>query len=205
VGSLIPPGFNMCLPDIEMTAVQNRPEAVEAGLDHLSSQNDLRRAIVKYFPKVSGFWRYTHDKDKYLYNKDWKEVGVNFYFDLLDWLANVDEAKGARSNADKTFREMGTIALGITSQVRLAALQYFDALDELRTTQKSLGRSEKVLEVATTRASRDDLEKLALEDARANVLQGRIERTRAIGEANAALGELQGTLGTNFKEPLPGC
>ena len=84
-GNLVPPDFSMQLCQMEMTAVHNRPEAFEAGLNHLNSINDLKRTIVKYCPKVTGFWRYTRDKDKFLFNKDWKEAGVLVYFDLLDW------------------------------------------------------------------------------------------------------------------------
>jgi outer membrane protein TolC len=203
VGPLEPPGFGMKLCDMELTAVRNRPEAVDAGLGHLNSTYDLKRSIVKYWPKVTGFWRYTRDKDKFLYNKDWKEVGVSVYFDLVDWLTNVDELRAARSNTVKTQREMGTVALGITSQVRLAALQYFDSLDELQSTQAALAGMNEVMGVVESRAAREDLDRLSLEDARATLLQNKIEWTRSIGEANATLAELQSTMGTNYREPKP--
>ena len=186
-----------------LVAVQNRPEAVEAGLEYLNSENDLKRTIVKYLPKVSGFWRFTRDKDKFLYNKDWKEVGVAIYFDLLDWFGNLNESRAARFNTAKTRREMGAVALGITSQVRLAALQYVDALDELKATHTALKGTREVMQVAQERVARDDLERLALEEARANNIQNLLERTRAMGEVNATFGELQGTMGTNYKEPRP--
>ena len=66
IGNLRMPDLRGQLCDLELAAVQNRPEAFEAGLNHLNSVNDLKRTIIKYFPKVSGFWRFTRDKDKYL-------------------------------------------------------------------------------------------------------------------------------------------
>jgi outer membrane protein TolC len=203
VGDVGPPCFNMCLSDMEMQAVQNRPEAFEAGLNHLNAINDFKRTIVKYFPRATGFWRTSADKDHYMYNKNWKEVGVTVYFDLLDWLANWNESGGARSNAVKTEREMGAIALGIASQVRVAALTHHDSMSELRSTQASLQGSREVLAIATEKADKEDLDKLALEEARANVIQGTIELARAVGEANATLAELQGTMGINYHEPPP--
>jgi outer membrane protein, multidrug efflux system len=203
VGELVTPGFSAAMCDLEMQAVRNRPEAVEAGLSHLNSVNDLKRTIVKYCPKVTGFWRYTHDKDKYLYNKDWKDVGVQVYFDLLDWMSNVYEHRATEFNSAKTRQEMGTVALAITSQVRVAGLQYFDSLDELQSTRAALVSTAEVLKVAKDRSSRDDLDLLALREAEANMLQNRIENTRALGEANALLAELQGTMGANYNEPAP--
>lgn len=202
-GRLAPPSFSMPLCKMEMTAVHNRPEAFEAGLNHLNSVNDLKRTIIKYCPKVTGFWRYTRDKDKFLLNKDWKEVGALVYFDLLDWLSNSSESKAADYNVAKTSKEMGSVALGIASQVRVAALEYFDSIDELQTTSEALGTTQQVLTVAQARAERDDLDRIALREARADVLQNRIERTRALGEANASLAELQGAMGTNYNEGLP--
>jgi len=203
VGMLSEPHLDMELCDMELKAVRSRPEAFEAGLNHLNSTNDLKRTIVKFFPKVSGFWRYSRDKDKYLYNKDWKEVGMAVYFDLVDWLSNLDESRAASFNASKTQQEMGTVALGITSQVRIAALQFYDALDELRSSQTAVKATSEVVRVARQRASKEDLDRIAMEEAEANMLRDTLEQTRALGEANANLAELQGAMGANYGEPVP--
>jgi outer membrane protein TolC len=200
VGPLVPPCFDQPVCRLEMIAVQNRPEAVEAGLNHLNSANDLKRTLIKYCPKVAGFWRYTRDKDRFLYNKDWKEVGLSVYFDLLDWLSNVKESQAARHNTVKTQREMGAVALGITSQVRLAALNYYDARDELGATEQAVGSTSEVVRVAAARTAKDDLDKISLESAKADLLQDKLERLRALGEVNATLAELQGAMGTNHSE-----
>jgi outer membrane protein TolC len=203
IGKLPVPDWCPQVCDLEMQAVQNRPEAFEAGLNHINSVYDLRRTIVKYMPKVSGFWRYTRDKDHYLYNKDWKEVGLAVYFDILDWISNTGESKAAASNQAKTYKEMGSVAVAISSQVRIAALQYFDAMEELRSTQSAARSSQDVVKTAELRVSRDDLDRLGLEEARANNLQDKIERTRALGEVNAGLAELYGAVGSNYSEPVP--
>jgi outer membrane protein TolC len=202
-GKMCAPKFSAQLCDLEVVAVKNRPEAYQAGLDHLNSVNDIKRTVVRYLPKVEGFWRYTRDKDKYLYNKDWKEVGVLIQVDLLDWLITGNESKVARTAADKTYKELGAVALGITSQVRVAALAYDDSLDELETRGASMAGSEKVQEIARMRASGDDLSQLELDEAEGNLLYQKLQRIRAIGEANATLAELQSALGTNYKEPHP--
>jgi len=202
-GKMSCPKFGAQLCDIELIAVKNRPEAYQAGLDHLSSVNDVKRTIVRYLPKVDGFWKYTRDKDKFLYNKDWKDVGFLVHFDLLDWLTNSQESKAARSAADKTYKEVGAVALGITSQVRVSALTYNDALDEFQTREAALAGSQKVLQIAQIRVSGDDLSQLEFEEAEGNLLYQKLQRIRALGEANATLAELQSALGTNFHEPIP--
>ena len=202
-GRLCVPVLDMEPCYMELTAVQNRPEAFEAGLNHLNSVNDLRRTIVKYFPKVSGYWRFTRDKDKFLYNKDWKEVGLSVYFDVLDWFSNVAESRAARFNSVKTEREMGTVALGITSQVRIGALQYYDAMDELRSAEAALRGTEEVFSIARRRSSREDLDKISVQEAEASVVLDKLERVKALGDANAELAELRAAMGVNYSEPRP--
>ncbi|MBI5572478.1 MAG: TolC family protein [Desulfomonile tiedjei] len=199
---LVPP----CAPQIctlEMTAVQNRPEAFEAGLTHLNASNDVRRTIVKTFPRTSGFWRHTRDKDKFMYDKEWKEVGVSIYFDLIDWVANLQELGAARTTAAKTEREMGAVALAITSQVRQSAIKFVDSLEEVRAAQASLASFGRLYDSLEKRLSVQDLDKLSVEEARGDLLEGKINRLKAMAEANAASAVLESAMGTNYREPIP--
>jgi len=202
-GRLHAPSFKGDICQMELEAVVSRPEAYQAGLNHLNSVNDLRRTIVKYFPKLTGFWRWTHDKDKYIWNKEWKDVGMYIYLDVLDWIVNRDESRAADAMVAKTHREVGAVALGITSQVRIAALKYYETLDKLRNAEDSLKSSEKILQITREKLSRDAVGELAVDDAKANLLQDRIEKIRGLGEANAALAELNAAMGANYNESLP--
>lgn len=203
LGSISKPSFRDSIAHMEMAAVRNRPESYEVGLNHLNSIHDVRRTMVKFFPRLTAFWKYTRDKDKFLYNKDWKDVGVRVYFDITEWMTNWDESRAARSNALKTNREVGTIALGITSQVRVAALRYFRALKEVDNAESSLRISRKVLATARARDRGDDITRLKLLEVEASTLQEKIDRFRSIGEANATLAELRSEMGTNYRQPHP--
>ncbi|MFH1113756.1 MAG: TolC family protein [Pseudomonadota bacterium] len=201
-GDMAPPCYSEPICNMEMAAVKNRPEAYRAGLEHLKSVNDLKRTLVKYFPKVSVFWRYTRDKDKHLYNRDWKDVGGLVYFDLIEWGSNRSESEATELIVSKTHREIGAVAMGITRQVRTAALRYFDGLDEIRYAEKALKASRKVLGIQRGRVSVDGQDKLALLEAEGDVLQEDLEKVRSIGEANGLLAELKSAMGTNYNEPL---
>lgn len=202
-GAISAPSFRGSIAHMEITAVENRPEAVEAGLNYLNSVNDIHRTIVKFFPRISGYWKYTRDKDKFLYNKDWKEVGIRTHFDITEWLTNWDESRAARSNSVKADKEVGAVALGITSQVRQAALRYFRALRELANAEESLKISRRALETAKVRARSDDISKIQLLEVEASAMQEEIDRTLALGEANATLAELRAEMGVNYREPHP--
>ncbi len=203
VGEIAVPTFHECVTDLEMMAIKNRPEAYKAGLDHINTVNDLKRTIVKYFPKITTFWRYTRDKDKHLYNRDWKEIGGLVYFDLLDFWVNIWESKASQAITARTYKEIGAVALGITSQVRTAAFKYYDVVDQLRAGQASLDSSQMLLSIQKEKAASEALQTLLLIESEGDVLSEEIEVFRAIGEANAMLAELRAAMGTNYSERCP--
>jgi len=203
VGNLPEPVMDECITNLEMIAVQQRPEAYQAGLNSLNSVNDLKRSIVKSFPKVTGYWRTTHDKDKYILNKEWTDVGMMVYFDLLDFISTMGETKASRARTVKTDREIGAVALGITSQVRIAALKTLHALTQLRNAEMSVKSALRVYRTAQKSFSANASDKLSQDEARAAYLGEEVARLRALGEANALLAELHGAMGTNYSEPLP--
>ncbi|MFC1835989.1 TolC family protein [Thermodesulfobacteriota bacterium] len=202
VGCLSAPHFNVPPCKMEMTAAQNRPELFESGLKHLNSVNDWKRTIVKYFPRVTGFWKVLRDNDKFLYEKDWKEVGLLVHFDLVEWLANLKESGAARSEAAKTDKDLAAAALALTTQVRTAALRYGSSLKEVNLAERALRGHREVWQAVRARYLMQDADKLTLEAAHAEVLNGRIRTTIAVGNANAALANLKTELGTNYNEPL---
>ena len=124
-------------------------------------------------------------------------------FDLVEWLANHDERKAAASDAVKADRDLAHVAVGITSQARIAAIKYFETVDALENARQLLHSSRALLHETKIRVEKEDLDELALEEIQADVLSEEVEWLRAQGEANAALAELQAAMGTNYQEPPP--
>jgi outer membrane protein TolC len=202
VGSMGAPCSDLLMCDLETQAIRNRPEAYEAGLNHLNSMNDVKRTIIKYFPNVTGFWRYTRDKDRFLRDKEWNEVGMLIHVDLLDWVSNYYESQGAKATEREAGAEVGSVALGIVSQVRVEALRYLDAHDDYRNICRSLSTSRSMFAEARERVKIDDLDKLAMDEIEAETIKKSIERVRALGELNAKLAKLNSVTGVNYGENI---
>ena len=94
--------------------------------------------------------------------------------DILDWLVNIDESKAAQAMVKKSAREIGAVALGITSQVRIAALQYKDAMDKASSARESLSSSERLFQMLNERLEKGVEADLAVDEAKANVLNEKI-------------------------------
>ena len=202
IGELCPP-ITICESEQEMVAIRNRPEAIQSGLNHMNSVNDYKRTLVKYLPRLNAYWRQTYDKDKYQYNKDWRDVGGQIQFDFVQWVSNLNESRAARSLVASTETEIGNVAVGIASQVRNAALTYMDSTAELERTNESLDSGRKLTRIIETRFTKKSIDKISVDEARADTLNDEIERLRAMGEVSATLAELKSATGVNYNEPTP--
>jgi outer membrane protein TolC len=123
--------------------------------------------------------------------------------DLLDLWANLDEACGAKLKSAGLDKSFDSVASQVISEVRFAALKYFDAQAMIASASESLSDAREFLQMAVRREGAGDLNRLAVEEARANLLDKTIEMSRALGEGNATLTELHATMATNYQEPLP--
>jgi outer membrane protein TolC len=202
-GALTRPHYRECVSAMEMKAVNNRPEAYLAGLNLMTSLNDVKRSIIKCFPKIRGFWRYTRDKDRYLYNKDWKEVGLNINFDITEMWSQLDESRAAKTEALKQDRKTGVAAVTVASQVRSAALLYFRALEELENARQSVRNAEKYYRNMLIKYRADKTPELKLNETEADLIEERMAWKKALGEANAALAKLNEAMGVNYQQPPP--
>ncbi len=202
-GGLAPPKFKDCIPSMEMMAVKNRPESYVAGLNLITSMNDIKRSLVKLFPKLNAFWRFNRDKDRFLYNKDWKEVGLNINFDLTELWSEMDERRAAEMETMKDDRETGVTAITIASQVRNAAILYTSSLKDLKSARASMANSRKFYKDRLVRSRVEDISELDMKIAEADLIEEEMAWNNSLAEANARLAELNEAMGVNYQEPLP--
>ena len=202
-GDLRVPEAKGIVSDIELEAFRKRPEAFQAGLSHINSQNDLKRTMIRYIPRFTAFGKYTRDIDKHLLHNDWKEYGVNVYFDVVDVLANNSERKAAKHKEEKTRVEIGAIAMGITSQVREARIKLDASVQELEAASSLLDAARRVHDTIKKRVQLGAQDKLSLLESDGDVLLEEISRLRSLGEANARQADLDGAIGRTYEEPFP--
>lgn len=189
--------------ELELYAARNRPEIYKNALEYLNAVNEVKTTKLKYVPQVTGFHRYSYDKDKYLQESNWKEVGVNVKADVFDWVGNINGLRAAESNREKVQKDIAATVVNVTSEAHDAGLKYFQALELLTNAKESLKMSEKVLDVIRKRRAAGTLDKLKEDDALASVLESQIERSGVLAEARACLGELYAAMGINYIEPEP--
>jgi outer membrane protein TolC len=186
--------------ELERIGILNRSEGYEAVLRHLGSLTEVKKGMLKYLPRLSGFWRYSRDKDKFVLNKDWREIGVNLRVDLLDILSNNDALKASKYTAAINDQAYELAAVKVLGEIRSAALKHSDARARLTAANESLNNSWESLANARRKEVKGDLKEVAVKEAEADALGKKIDWLDAMGEANATLAELETAMAVNYSE-----
>jgi len=188
--------------DLERTSLMNRPELYQATLDYLSASNDVKRTMMRYCPEIRGFWRYTKEDDKFIYNNDYREVGVRARVDLIECFANIKDVRAAKRKRASSDRVIAGLVASTVAQVRDAALKFLDERDKALSARESLRSAEGTLLTLQRQESKGALAVITVEQAKAEVMQKKIDLIRAIGESRAALANLDAAMAINYTEPV---
>lgn len=211
-GSLEPfPNYCLDPKKLEVAALVNRPEAYQADLTFLSSNDEYRRLIVKCFPRAEGFFGLFRDENKYLLYKNWTDGGLRVTWDLMDFAGNLLECKAAKERIVKTDSERALVSLGIVSQVRLRTLDAIKALETYKKTVAILNEAGKELRLAKDieevkdAGARRKVMRIQRQQALCRRLEAETDRFLALGEARAALAELDTAVGSNYPVKAAEC
>lgn len=215
----LPPGTQFTLaemPDPELPAVPNdvprleelaltqRPELREEDYRRRISASDARRALTTALPGLSLDVGSYYDSNRYLLNNTWVESGLRLTMNLfrLASIPTLNRARDAQFAVDDT-RRMAQ-AMAVLTQVRVAALRYGLAKDELEQVLESASVDQRLANYAKAAAtSRVDSE-LEVIRTEARALLSNYQRHIAYANAQAAYGRLNNSVGLDVQPPPPG-
>src|SRR5690606_2888209 len=183
------------LEKLEDLALVQRPELREEDYRRRITTNDTRRALVQTLPGISFDTGWQYDSNKYLLNNSWVETGLRVSANLfrLASIPSIREAGEAQEQLDDTRRLAQ--AMAVATQVRLAAMRYRIARDDLEQAAESarvdLRLADYTRAAATSRVD-SELELLRTE---ARSLLSEYERHIAFANVQSAWGRLYNSVG----------
>ncbi|MGQ7249722.1 TolC family protein [Halomonas sp. V046] len=206
----LPPGTRLILADepeprlppdvtdverLEQLALLHRPEIREEWYRKRVNQTDLEAAKLRLWPNVTVSAGLEYDSNDYLYNNDWTQSGVNVSLNLLRLLQypDLNQAQDTQGDADDLRRT--ALSMAVLTQVRVGALRYHLAREELQYSDESLTVDEDLLAYAKA-ASRSSIgSELEVIRAESRYLLSQYQREAAYSRAQAAWGRLFNSVG----------
>lgn len=206
----LPPNTKMVLADVgeqplplvtnnvdqlERLSLERRPEIMEEWYRKRVDMNDLKIAKAQLWPNVSFNYGYEYDSNKYLYNNDWNQTGINVSMNLLR-LAQYPDIKAAEASQEKTDDMRRTaLSMAILTQVRVGLLRYQLARQEVEFADESLRVDQSLLSYAQSARGAALGSELELIRAEGRYLLSRYQREAAYSDAQAAWGRLYNSVG----------
>lgn len=195
------PTFDMPIDRMEETALEKRPELVEAGYNERISVNETHKAMAKLLPGIELQLGAHYDSNSFLVYHAWRAAGINVSWNLLNVL-NAKNIRGlADSQHDVATAQRLALSMAVLTQVHVANA-------ELAAKQRQFALSQQISDVdtqilqhthnATIASSQGKLEEIR---AATNAMMSELRLYQSYGELESAYGQLLATLGL---DPVPG-
>jgi outer membrane protein len=180
---------------LEQLALEERPEIMEEWYGKRVNQNDLEAAKLRLWPNVSVNAGFYYDSNDYLYNNDWSQTGVNVSLNLLRLLQYPDLNNAQETQGDVDDLRRTALSMAVLTQVRVGALRYHLAREELDYADESLQVDEELLDYAKAAASTSIGSELEVIRAQSRYLLSQYQREAAYSRAQEAWGRLFNSVG----------
>lgn len=196
------PGLS--IEEMESRALAMRPELREEDYRKRISTEEARKALLRMLPGLEVNFGYTDDTNKYLYNRDWADAGLQVSWNIFNLISGPKAREYAARQVELADLRRQAMSAAVLAQVHLALQRYAEAVEDYRTTAE-LDEVESRLsaQVAAERLAQkaDNTQDVM---GRASALGARLRRGLAYSEVHAALARLVQTLGEDPASAEPG-
>lgn len=183
------------LSELELLAMQKRPEIMEEWYRRRVTENDIKAAKILLWPNLSIDTGLQYDSNRFNYNSHWAETGVRLSWNILK-LAQWPALQRAQENQNKTddMRRMA-LSMAVLTQVRVGVQRYGLSLAELKFAEESLRVDQRLLNYAQAAARSKFDSELEVIRAEARALLAEYQRYAAYSNAQAAWGRVYNSVG----------
>lgn len=194
------PQLKTPIPELERTALVNRPELREQDYNRRIAADAVRTAILKMFPNLSISGGLNYDSNSFLANQNWAEGGLRLSWNLLKLLSGQDDIGIAEMQKDQAEIRNLALSMAVLTQVNVAwqqlgraRAQYLEAT-ELESIEGRIYQQVVDQQQASTES------KVERVRASASRLVAELARARAYADMQNALASLYVSIGS---DPLP--
>jgi len=195
------PTFQMPIDRMEETALERRPELIEANYNERISVNETKKAIAKLLPGIELQLGGHYDSNSFLVYHAWRAAGINVSWNLLNVL-NAKNIRGlAAAQQDVAHAQRLALSMAVLTQVHVASA-------DLAAKQRQFSLSQQINDVdgqilehthnATVASAQGKLEEIR---AAMNAMMSGLRLYQSYGELESSYGQLLATLGL---DPVPG-
>ncbi|WP_233237368.1 TolC family protein [Bordetella sp. LUAb4] len=194
------PQFDMPMARMEETALERRPELVEASYNERISVNETHKAMAKLLPGIELSFGQHYDSNSFLVYNNWRSAGVSVSWNLLN-LLNIDNIRGAAdAQLEVAKTQRLALSMAVLTQVHVARAQLgakqrqFDLLKQMNDVDQQILQHTHNATQANAQGKLDEIR------AATGAMMSELRLYQSYGELENAYGQVLATLGL---DPVP--
>ncbi|WP_206951259.1 TolC family protein [Trinickia acidisoli] len=194
------PTFGMPMNQMEETALERRPELVEADYNERISVNEAHKAIAKLLPGIEFQLGGHYDSNSFLYYHFWRAAGVNVSWNLLNLLNEKNIRGQADAQREVAHAQRLALSMAVLTQVHVASAdlaakqRQFDLFKQLNDVDAQILQHTHNATIANAQGKLEEIR------AATSAMMSELRLYQSYGELESAYGQLLATLGL---DPLP--
>ncbi|MCG5073235.1 TolC family protein [Paraburkholderia sp. RG36] len=189
------PTFDMPMERMEETALERRPELVEASYNERISINETHKAIAKLLPGIEVQLGGHYDSNSFLVYHAWRAAGINVSWNLL----NVLNAKNIRGLADAQHEvahaQRLALSMAVLTQVHVARAELsakerqFDLNRQINDVDSQILQHTHNATIANAQGKLEEIR------AATSAMMSELRLYQSYGELESAYGQMLATIG----------
>lgn len=124
------PTIDMNLEEMELIALENRPELAESRYQERISEKEITVAKLKMLPGINLSTSLSYENSDYLLNNDWYSYGANVSWNLLNVFKAGEMNKLAKTQVEVAKEQKLALSMAVLSQVHLSIVKFNQAKKE---------------------------------------------------------------------------
>jgi len=176
-------------------ALLMRPELIEEDYRKRISQREVKKSILKLFPRLQIGTGYHIDENEFLINDEWSDVTVNLSWNLLGLLGVDAEKKFREAQVELADARRLALSMAVMTQVKLSMRRYDLALLRYQSSQQLTEVSTDYANVIGNAGNETELDKIK---SKSDALVSQLRTNYAYAEAQSAFARVVNSVGLDL-------
>lgn len=192
------PQIDVSLSDMEIMALTQRPEVIEARYQDRISRSDVRAAMLDLLPGIRLNASYNYEDSDYARYEESLEISQQISFNLFNVFRASSTRGAAKNRVEISNMQRLAVSMAVLSQVHISNMDFALARNEFQLAETYFRVTERLLQqqqAASTTASGGELSLIRRE---ADFLLARLRRDVAFADVQNSYGAIQVSIGRDL-------
>lgn len=191
------PKIDMNLEQMEMIALENRPELAESRYQERISEKEITAAKLKMLPSVNLNTSLSYESNDYLLNNEWYSYGANVSWNLLNVFKGAEMNKLAKTQVEVAKEQKLALSMAVLSQVHLSIVKFNQAKKEYELAKDYLNVADNIFDLTKIENEVNVNSRLILIKEKLNNILATLRYSASYANVQNSYGRIYASMGIN--------